>query len=302
VCFIVPRFDAKDPVLADWARRLRVDFLPFRNINAPESLAVLGRFGADLFVSMSFDQILKRPILDLPRRGFINCHAGALPYYRGRNVLNWALINDAREFGVTVHYVDEGIDTGDIIHQETAPISDSDTYATLLDRAVVLCADVLYEALASIVGGVVRRRPQAGIHPVGFYCGRRTDGDEWIDWSWPSRRIFNFVRARTSPGPCARSVAGGHELLVRQAALIPHGLEYIGTPGEIVGMKDNGIVVKTGDSTILLVDVVSAAEIRYRIGLRLGLDYGSIVRQLLQRIDSLEQSIRPASAASRVTP
>ena len=298
VCFIVPRYDSQDPVLADWARRLRVDFLPLQNVNAAESRAVLERYGADLFVSMSFDQILKGPILDLPPQGFINCHAGALPFYRGRNILNWALINDAKEFGVTVHYIDEGIDTGDIIRRRTVPISDSDTYKTLLDRAVVLSAEVLHEALVSLVSGVIRRQPQASIHPVGFYCGRRIHGDEWIDWSWSSRRIFNFVRAITIPGPCARSVLNGHELLVRRAALIQDAIEYIGTPGEIVGLKGDGIVVKTGDSTILLVDVNSDTEIRFRIGLRLGLNYGSIVRELLQRVDSLEQYIRPSRATS----
>ena len=298
VCFIVPRYNSQDPVLADWARKLRVDFLPIQNVNAAESHAMLERYRADLFVSMSFNQILKRSILDLPPQGFINCHAGALPFYRGRNILNWALINDAREFGVTVHYIDEGIDTGDIIHRRTAPISDSDTYKTLLDRAVVLCADVLHEALVSLVSGVIHRQPQASIHPVGFYCGRRIHGDEWIDWSWSSRRIFNFVRAITIPGPCARSVLNGHELLVRRAALIQDAIEYIGTPGEIVGLKGDGIVVKTGDSTILLVDVNSDTEIRFRIGLRLGLNYGSIVRELLQRVDSLEQYIRPSKATS----
>ena len=62
-----------------------------------------------------------------------------LPFYKGRNILNWVLINDEKEFGITVHYVDEGIDTGDIILQETFPIIDSDDYSTLLDKAYEEC-------------------------------------------------------------------------------------------------------------------------------------------------------------------
>lgn len=65
----------------------------------------------------------------------INCHAGKSPLYRGRNILNRALINDEKEFGITVHYVDEGIDTGDIILQRVYEITDEENYATLLDRA-----------------------------------------------------------------------------------------------------------------------------------------------------------------------
>jgi methionyl-tRNA formyltransferase len=64
---------------------------------------------------MSFNQIFKSEIINLPRLKTINCHAGKLPFYRSRNILNWVLINDEKEFGITVHYVDEGIDTGDII-------------------------------------------------------------------------------------------------------------------------------------------------------------------------------------------
>ena len=64
---------------------------------------------------MSFNQILKKKIINLPHLKTINCHAGKLPFYRGRNVLNRVLINDENEFGITIHYIDEGIDTGDIV-------------------------------------------------------------------------------------------------------------------------------------------------------------------------------------------
>jgi methionyl-tRNA formyltransferase len=289
LAFIVPRFDTQDPILAAWAERLAIDFLPLQDVNATASLETLARYEADIFVSMSFNQILKRPIIDLAPQGFINCHAGALPYYRGRNILNWALINDANEFGVTVHYVDEGIDTGDIIAQTRSPICDSDTYATLLARAITLCADTLHAALSEIAADNVQVKPQANIHPVGFYCGRRVQGDEWIDWNWPSRRVFNFVRGIATPGPGARTLLNGHELIVGKSEIIPNALDYIGTPGEIVGVKNNAIVVKTGDSTILLVDVLPPPGIRFRIGQRLGLNYSSIMRDLLRRIELLEQ-------------
>jgi len=291
IAFIVPRFDVQDQVLAEWAAKLRVDFLPLQNVNAPESLEILRRYQADLFVSMSFNQILKKQILGLAPKGFINCHAGALPYYRGRNILNWALINDAKEFGVTVHYVDVGIDTGDIILQRMSAISDADTYATLHARAITLCAEVLHESLARIVSGDVRVTPQSDIHPVGFYCCKRVPGDEWIDWNWTSRHIFNFVRGITTPGPGARTVLDGHELIITKSEIIQDALNYIGVPGEIVGLKKNGIVVKTGDATILISDVVPHPGSCFRIGQRLGLNYSSTIRDLLKRVDFLERSL-----------
>src|SRR5690606_11568598 len=113
----------------------------------------------------------------------INCHAGKLPYYRGRNILNWVLINDENEFGITVHYIDDGIDTGDLILQETFPITDNDNYKTLLEVAYVECGNLLYKAINKIQEGNVKPVSQSTIHSVGFYCGIRRQGDEIINWN-----------------------------------------------------------------------------------------------------------------------
>ena len=74
----------------------------------------------------------------------------------------------------------------------------------------------LIEALIKIYGRTAQRKPQSEIHPIGFYCGRRRIGDEWIDWNWSSRRIFNFIRAITEPGPCARTMLDGNEVIVKK--------------------------------------------------------------------------------------
>jgi methionyl-tRNA formyltransferase len=280
VAFIAPRFDTQDPDLKKWAEKLSVPFIAAPNVNDPAFIAQIAALECDLLVSMSFNQILKAPIRDLTRLGFINCHAGALPFYRGRNPLNWALINDEKELGVTVHYVDEGIDTGDIIVRRMTQISDADDYATLLDKAYYLCADVLLEALEAIAAGNVPRVKQDTIDPVGFYCGRRRAGDEVIDWRKGSRALFNFIRAITVPGPCAQTSGEAGHVAIIAAREIPGAPCYTATPGEVVGRSAEGAVVKTGDSTIL---VTRAALIesgcmgapfvpQWRIGTRLAVD------------------------------
>jgi methionyl-tRNA formyltransferase len=293
VTFIVPRFDTRDPVLRDWALRLNVPFLPVEQVNAAESVAMLKAFNADLFVSMSFNQILRRPILDAAPLGFINCHAGALPFYRGRNILNWALINDEREFGITVHQVDEGIDTGDILLQKLLPISDDDDYATLLDKAIPACGDALHEALTLIASGRAVPRRQADIHPVGTYCGRRRDGDEWIDWTWPTRRLFNFIRGITRPGPCAQAYLDDCRLSIVAARMIPAAPSYIATPGEIVGITADGAVVKTLDATLLITrcETPDGKPAKLRIGMRLCAPGDRRIRELEDRVARLERRI-----------
>ena len=88
-------------------------------------------------------------------------------------ILNWAIINGEEKFGVTVHYVDEGIDTGDIILQKFASIGKQERYGEVLCKAHHLCADTLYEALVLLSEGRAERIPQKSIHPVGFYCSGR---------------------------------------------------------------------------------------------------------------------------------
>jgi len=233
-----------------------------------------------------------RQIIAEAPRGVINCHAGALPFYRGRNILNWALINDTRQIGVTVHYVNEGIDTGDIILQRKVTVTDKDTYASLLARAITLCADVLVESLDRLARGDVQAIAQATIHPVGTYFGRRRPGDEWIDWNWPSRRIFNFVRAIAPPGPGAQTLRGDEVVAVLAAQEIAQAVDYIATPGEIVGQSARGAIVKTGDSTLLLTQVRSTSGVPLRIGTRLGLDALTTLARLQLRIVELEQAVR----------
>ncbi len=250
ICFIVPRYNSQDPILKSWADELEIDFLPLAKINSSSSLQTLEKYEADIFVSMSFDQIFKKEALLLPNLGTINCHAGALPFYRGRNVLNWVLINDESSFGVTVHYVDEGIDTGDIILQHLEPICEDDDYPSLLKKASFICSNLLYESLNDILNNRAKRIKQNHIDPVGSYFRKRVVGDENIDWNWNSRKIFNFVRSICSPGPCARAFVKNNEILINKVK-ISESLEGNYKEGEIIN-TNNDLYVKTVDGFLKL--------------------------------------------------
>jgi methionyl-tRNA formyltransferase len=260
--FICVRNDTKDETLKNFSEEYGIDYLKHPNINSEEFRSRVSKYECDLFVSMSFNQIFKRDIIDLPRLNIINCHAGKLPFYRGRNILNWALINDEKEFGITVHYVDEGIDTGDIILQNVYEISNEDDYGTLLEVAYVECAKTLYDAISQIRLNVSQRIVQSTIHPVGFYCGIRTFGDEILDWKQSSRDIFNFVRAICSPGPMARSMVKDKECKINKCRLIDGAMEYKGIVGQVVGKNGKNLIVKTQDTTIEIVEYEYDGSIR----------------------------------------
>jgi methionyl-tRNA formyltransferase len=258
VAFICVRADSQDPVLPAKAKELNIPCLRHSNVNSPEFITQIASFNCDMNISMSFDQIFRKTLLELTPDGMINCHAGKLPLYRGRNILNWALINDEKEFGITVHYVDEGIDTGDIILQETYPISDEDNYSTLLDRAYTGCADVLDRAIHLVAMKDAKRIKQKEFHPVGSYCGRRVPGDEVINWNQTSRELFNFARALCKPGPIATSRFRGCEVKINRIREIVGAPVYKGNPGQILSRTQNGWLVKTQDSFVEILEIETA--------------------------------------------
>lgn len=289
-----------DAVLESMAKAAGLPFLIPGKVNEPAEMARLAGFGAELFVSMSFDQIFRRPLLEMPPRGVINCHAGALPFYRGRNILNWALINGESRFGVTVIYMDEGIDTGPILQQDFVDISPDDCYGDLLEKAYQQCADTLHAALVKVRDGV-QPIPQSSIHPVGFYCGQRRYGDEWLDWRDSSADVHNFVRSISLPGPCARSRHGDRLYAIVRTEVVPDAVAYRGTPGEVVGRGATGIEVKTGDSVIRVLQVAEVdAESRLGPVVTASLPIGSRFspwidhrqEQLERRVKELELLIR----------
>lgn len=252
--FICVRYDTTDSTLLGYCETYKIAYLKHQNINSDEFIQTVQSFDCDLLVSMSFNQIFKSKIINLTRLKAINCHAGKLPFYRGRNILNWALINDEKEFGITVHFIDEGIDTGDIVCQQLYPIDDKDTYATLLQKSYSGCAELLYKAVRQFLDGNVNGKKQSEIHPTGFYCSQRKHGDEIVNWEQSSREIFNFVRAICLPGPQARAFINNKEMKINKVNLVEHAPTYKCITGAILHKNSHGFLVKTLDSFVQIVD------------------------------------------------
>lgn len=257
IAFIVPRNDTKDTYLYNKAKEKNIDYLCPVKVNSDEFYEQAKAYDCDLFVSMSYNQIFKKKIYSLPKYKTINCHAGKLPYYRGRNILNWALINDEKEFGITVHYVDDGIDTGDIIVQQSYRITDEDDYNTLLEVAYKECPKLLYQAIKKIQLGDLSAIKQNTISKYGLYCGMRTNGDEIIDWNLTSRELFNFVRAICKPGPRALTWCKGEKVYINKVAYNSLFPKYKGINGQILAKLEDKYIVKTADSYVYITEYES---------------------------------------------
>lgn len=206
----------------------------------------------ELIAVAAFGQILPQSILDLPRYGCVNVHTSLLPKYRGAAPIQWAILNDEPETGVTIMKMDVGLDTGDILTQSSTPIRPEDTSETLHDRLAAMGAELLARTIPEFVAGSIQPRPQPAGGAVYAPKIRKQDGQ--IDWGQPARAIWNRVRG-LAPWPGAYTFLpaspASHLLKIWSAAVLPRS----GNPAEILEADKAGLVVGCGRDA-LRVDVL----------------------------------------------
>jgi methionyl-tRNA formyltransferase len=289
VAAAVLRARPSDDALERAARARGVPLLQPPDVNAAACVRSVRALSPEVNLSVAYDQIFG-PSVRATAPWFLNVHAGQLPRYRGRNVINWAIINGERDIGVTLHVVDEGVDTGPVLLQRLLPIGWTDGYGDVLARVVAAVPSLVADGLAAIAAGRAQLQAQP---PVGTYFSGRRTGDEWLDWGRPSIELYNKIRGITRPGPGARTWHDGDTVVVWRAALDPEWPAYIATPGEVVGReRGRGVFVKTGTSILLLQEVECGSrgvEIpSWPIGTRLGIDVAEAARDWLTRANRLQ--------------
>lgn len=207
----------------------------------------LKSLNADLIVVAAYGQILPKIILDMPRFGCINVHTSLLPKYRGAAPIQWAVLNDELETGVTIMKMDAGLDTGDIVTQDKTAIHAQDNSETLHDRLADLGAQLLARTIPDYVAGRAIPRPQPG--EGVSYAPKIKKSDGRIDWTQPPRAVWNRVRAMV-PWPGAFSSLGGdaqpYLLKIWEAEVA----EDSGPPAEILRADKTGIVVGCGQGAL----------------------------------------------------
>lgn len=156
-------------------------------------------FDADFGLICSYGRILWRELLEVFPNGVANVHGGRLPQYRGANVLQWQIINGEPEIDVTLHYVDEGVDTGPVIGRRTVSVTAADTAVTVRDKCSSAIVPLLREWLPKLEKAKVLAEVQD--ERLAQRWPRRHPEDGMIDWSWSDRKISNLTRALVPPWP-----------------------------------------------------------------------------------------------------
>ena len=250
VSFVCLRYFNPDKNLIKIAKKNKIKILIKKNINLKKNFYEIDKFKCDLLVSMSYDQIFGDVYIKKYKKKIINCHAGDLPFYRGRSVLNWVLVNDEKYFGITVHFLDKNVDTGDIIVKKKFPIKDKDNFETLLKIAIINCSKLLLKAIKLVLHKKDYSYKQSKVSRIGSYFRRRRQGDELINWNKKSREIFSLIRGICKPSVMARGFIGRKMILINKCSSKFLTIKNDHKAGTVIRKKKHYFIVKTLDSNI----------------------------------------------------
>ena len=211
-----------------------------------EALAILKELSPELIVVAAYGKILPVEILELPPRGCINVHSSLLPKYRGAAPINWAILNGEAESGVTIMYMAEGLDTGDMIAAKATPIALDENAQQLHDRLALMGAGLVTQVVADLERGEVSAKAQDDA--LSCYAPMLSKELSPIDWSKPARRIHDQVRG-LYPWPSATAEIDGVRCKILRTALT--GETTGKAPGSFVQADKHGMKVACGGGEVL---------------------------------------------------
>lgn len=213
--------------------KIRLDYEPLKDLDI------------DLIVTCAFGQILPKEVLDLPKYGSINVHASILPKYRGSAPIEYAIMNGDKKTGVTIMYMDEGMDTGDIIKISKLSIEDNDTGGSIHDKLSILGKDTLECTLKDIFNGNITRIKQGDEFSI---APKITREDEHIDFNNNGINIINKIRA-FNPSPLANIIIDNKEIKVLDAKFVKKDVNKV---SEIVEIDKDKLGISCKDGIIYL--------------------------------------------------
>ena len=203
---------------------------------------------ADLGVLAFVTDIVPVRVFNAPKLGSICYHPSILPRYRGASAINWAVINGESKTGLSIFWVDEGIDTGDILLQKEVEVGPAETTGEVyFNKLYLLGIEATVEAVDLVAKGKAPRIPQD--HSKGTYdlpCDEKVAG---LDWRRPARKVFNFIRG-CDPQPGATTTFRGEKVKLFNAQFVEE--DHSAQPGEILAVTDKAIKIAAPGAAILI--------------------------------------------------
>ena len=255
--FVVLR-KKKDVKILKYCKEKKIDYFCFKNINLIKNIKIIKKFNSDILVSMSYNQIFKKIFFKSIKKKIINCHAGALPFYRGRSPINWAIINGEKKIGITTHFINSKIDQGDILDQKLVKIEKKDNFKTILQKCYKHCPMQLYKVLKKIKNKSFKIIKQSTISPKGSYYFKRKKGDEFINFNSNYKNLNNFIRGLVFPSIGAAFHFKGSSYVTLKVNFLKKIKKNNNiNNGTILSVSNQKLKIKISDSIILFSKIFS---------------------------------------------
>jgi methionyl-tRNA formyltransferase len=246
--FCPPDRGAKLDPLKEAAQAAGLPVFQPQHLKDPEAHDQMVSINPDLAVLAFVTDIAPAKLLAVPKLGAICYHPSILPKYRGSSAINWAIINGESKTGLTIFWVAEGIDTGDMILQKEVEVGPEETTGEVyFNKLYPLGVEATVEAVDLVAQGQAPRMPQD--HSKATYdppCDEKVAG---LDWSKPGRAVFNFIRG-CDPQPGATTTFRGEKVKLYNAKFLEEG--HSAQPGEILALTDKGLKVAVQGAAVLI--------------------------------------------------
>ncbi|QDX95111.1 methionyl-tRNA formyltransferase [Brevibacillus laterosporus] len=213
--------------------------------------SVLDATRPDLIVTAAYGQILPNSLLEAPKHGCINVHASLLPKYRGGAPIHASIINGEKESGVTIMYMVQALDAGDMISKVVVPIEERDTAGSLFEKLGAAGADLLIDTLPKLLKGEITPEPQN--HEEATFAPNIKRENERLDWNKSAREIYNQVRGMNS-WPVAFTTFEEKVWKIWWAEVVEQ-TGQLATPGTIIDRTEDGLIIACGAGSVILKEI-----------------------------------------------
>ena len=243
----------KPPPIKKALAGAKIPTLQPARIKDRQSIEEISALAPEVIVVMAYGQILPQGVLGIPRVACLNLHASLLPRHRGAAPIQAAIASGDFETGITVMYMDEGLDTGDILLQRKIDILPTDTGGSLHDRLAQIAPDALLESLQLLGKKIAPRVPQN--NALATYAPKLKRNDGKIDWSQPADILERKIRA-FNPWPGAFTTIAAKSGKPRNLKIFSASIvDLVGEPGEILQTEERGLVIAASERALLLEEV-----------------------------------------------
>ncbi len=250
--------DVKSVPIIDLAKERNIPIFTGNPRNG-KSANLISNISIEVLLSINYLFIIEKDLITWPNKYAINIHGSLLPQYRGRTPHVWAIINNEKYTGITVHLINEGCDTGDICYQKKVTINKKDTGASILKKFRTLYPKMIYEVLENIRTDSLKLVKQD--ETKFSFFGKRTSEDGQINWDWQKERIYNWIRAQAYPYPGAFTFYNDKKIIVDQAEYDDFGYSYEMKNGLILSIHPLRIKTPNG---VLKITSFRESEVEFK--------------------------------------